>query len=443
MSTTKFSRRLFLGGAGAAVALPFLESLRGRKARGGGAEAPKRFLGYYVPCGMVMNNWTPAATGAGWVAKQILQPLDTPALRPKVSILSGLDNRPGRSEGGGDHAAGTGSFLTCTHVRKTAGSDILNNISLDQVLAPVLSEGLSYPSLELGTDGGSAVGDCDTGYSCAYARSISWAGPTTPLPKQTTPRAVFDRLFAGYDAEATAAEIAKRQLYRTSVLDHAVGQAGSLRTQLGKTDQAKLDEYLTSVRELEVRVATPPRICMPGTRPADNLSFAARARAMADLMVVAFQCDLTRVITFMLGNAGSGATHPQVGVTESHHEISHHMMAQSNFDKLTLIEQWEVGELAYLLGRLDAVEDSPGVSVLDNSIVFFSSEIEDGDAHRHTNLPVVMAGGGAGTMIQGTHTRFPTGTPLANLFLSFLQALGAPQARFGDDGTAALTQVMA
>lgn len=440
--STKFSRRLFLGGAGAAIALPFLESLRSRRARGGGAETPKRFLAYYLPCGIVMSRYTPAATGAGWVATPILTPLDTPVLRPKVSILSGLDNRPGRSEGGGDHAAGTGSFLTCTHVRKTAGSDILNNISIDQVLAPVLSEGLSYPSLELGTDGGASVGDCDTGYSCAYARAISWAGPTTPLPKQTSPRALFDRLFAGYDPEASAAEIARRQLYRTSVLDHAVEQASSLRTQLGKTDQAKLDEYLTSVRELEERVATPPRICQPGTRPADNMAFAARARAMADLMVVAFQCDLTRVITFMLGNAGSGNTHPQVGVTESHHELSHHMMNPSNFDKLTLIETWEIGELAYLLGKLESIEDAPGVSVLDNTLVFCSSEIEDGDAHRHTNLPVVIAGGGGGTIVQGVHTRFTTGTPLANLFLSFLQALGAPQARFGDDGTAPLPQVL-
>lgn len=439
----KLSRRLFLGGAGAAIALPFLESLRGRRARGGNAEVPKRFLAYYTPCGMVMSRYTPAATGAAWVATNILQPLDTPALRPKVSVLTGLDNRPGRSDGGGDHAAGTGAFLTCTHVRKTAGADISNNISLDQVLAPKLSEGLSYPSLELGTDGGASVGDCDTGYSCAYARSISWANATTPLPKQTSPRALFDRLFAGFDPDASAAEVARRQLYRTSVLDHSVEQASSLRTRLARTDQAKLDEYLTSVRELEMRVATPPRVCQPGTRPNDNLSFAQRARAMADLMVVAFQCDLTRVITFMLGNAGSGATHPQVGVTESHHELSHHMMNTTNFDKLELIEQWEVGELAYLLDRLNTIEDAPGVPVLDNTIVFFSSEIEDGDAHRHTNLPVIIAGGGGGTIRQGTHTRFTTGTPMSNLFLAFLQALGSPQATFGDDGTAPLAQVLA
>jgi hypothetical protein len=440
---SRFSRRLFLGGAGAAIALPFLESLRGPRARGADAQVPKRFLAYYLPCGIVMSRYTPAATGPGWAATPVLQPLDTPILRPKLSILTGLDNRPGRSDGGGDHAAGTGAFLTCTHVRKTAGTDISNNISLDQILAPKLSEGLSYPSLELGTDGGASVGDCDTGYSCAYARSISWANATTPLPKQTSPRALFDRLFAGYDPDATAADVARRQLYRTSVLDSAVGDASSLRTKLGKTDQAKLDEYLTSVRALEDRVATPPRVCQPGTRPNDNLTFAERSRAMSDLMVVAFQCDLTRVITFMLGNAGSGATHPQVGVTESHHELSHHMMNVANYDKLELIERWEFGELAYLLDRLNTIEDAPGVPVLDNTIAFCSSEIEDGDAHRHTNLPVVIAGGGGGTLVQGTHTRFATGTPLANLFLSFLQALDAPQSTFGDDGTAALTQMLA
>ncbi len=436
----RFSRRLFLSGAGAAIALPFFESLRSRKARGADPVVAKRFLGYYIPCGIVMSDWTPSAEGAAWAATPILTPL-VPH-RQKLSVLTGLDNRPGRSDGGGDHAAGTGSFLTCKHVRKTAGADILNGISLDQVVAPVLSAGLPFPSLELGTDGGAAVGDCDTGYSCAYARSIAWAGPTTPLPKQTNPRAVFDRLFAGYDPDATAAEIVKRQLYRTSVLDHAVDEATSLRGKLGKTDQAKLDEYLTSVRELEARVATPTRVCRPGARPEDNLSFAARARAMADLMVIAFECDLTRVITFMLGNAGSGNTHPQVGVTEAHHELSHHMMATSNLAKLTLIDTWEVGELAYLLGRLDAIEDAPGVTVLDNSMVFFSSEIEDGDAHRHTNLPVVIAGGGGGTLSVGVHRRYPNATPLANLFIAMLNGLGVPATTFGDDGTARLPDIL-
>src|SRR3954469_13174006 len=198
------------------IALPFLASLRSRLARGADPMVPLRFVGFYLPCGIVMNNWTPAAEGPAWTSP-ILTPLDP--YRDQLLVLTGLDNKPGHSDGGGDHASGTGAFLTATHVKKTAGADINNGVSLDQVVAKTLSNGLPLPSLELGTDGGSAVGDCDTGYSCAYARSIAWAGPQSPLPKQTNPAAVFDRLFAGYDPDASAAEVMKRKLYRTSVLD--------------------------------------------------------------------------------------------------------------------------------------------------------------------------------------------------------------------------------
>jgi hypothetical protein len=357
-------------------------------------------------------------------------------------VLSGVDNTPGRSEGGGDHAAGTGSFLTCTHVRKTAGADILNGISIDQVLAPVLSQGALLPSLELGTDGGASVGDCDTGYSCAYARSIAWSGPTTPLPKQTSPAAVFDRLFAGYDPDATAAEIAKRQRYRTSVLDASLDDADTLRGKLGRTDLAKLDEYMTSVRELEMRISGPANVCQPGERPGAGLDFAQRSQAMIDLIAIAIECDLTRVVTFMLGNAGSNATHPQVGVTESHHELSHHMMNATNLEKLTTIATWEIGQLAYLLTKLRAIDDGDGATALDNSIVFCSSEIEDGDAHRHTNLPVVVAGTAGGTILTGQHRRYTGGPPLANLFIAIANGLGVPLTSFGDNGTAPLSGIL-
>ena len=372
-----FSRRRFLGGAGALIALPWLASLRPRSARGAAAAQRKRFVGFYLPCGIVMPNWTPAAEGPAW-SSPILAPLDP--YRAATLVLSGVNNTPGRSDGGGDHAAGTGAFLTCTHVRKTAGADIRNGVSVDQLLAPILSEGRPYPSLELGTDGGAAVGDCDTGYSCAYARSIAWAGPETPLPKQTNPAAVFDRLFAGYDPDASAMEVARRQRYRTSVLDASIEQATSLRASLGRSDQVKLDEYLASVRELEVRVAQPASVCRPGERPATGLSFAARSRAMIDLIAIAFSCDLTRVATFMLGNAGSSNAHPHIGITESHHELSHHMGNAANLDKLTQINTWEIGELAYLASKLAAIDDGDGMTALDNSVVFCSSEIEDGDA---------------------------------------------------------------
>ena len=433
----KLSRRRFLGGAGAMIGLPLLTSLIPRWARSAVPEPKRRFIAFYVPCGIVMDNWTPPDEGAAWTMTPILAPLAP--YRDRSLVLTGVDNRPGRSDGGGDHAAGTGSFLTCTHVYKTAGADIRNGVSLDQVLAPVLSSGLAFPSLELGTDGGAAVGDCDTGYSCAYARSIAWKNATTPLPKQTSPRGVFDRLFAGYDPDATAVEIARRQLYRKSVLDHALDDANALHARLGRSDRAKLDEYLTSVREVEQRVDRPINVCQPGTRPGTgfdpNDDFAAISRAMIDLMGIAISCDQTRVITFMLGNAGSYHAHPQVGVTESHHELSHHLNNASNLTKLTTINTWEVGELAYLLGKLDGIDDGEGKTALDNSIVFFGSEIEDGDAHRHTNMPILVAGGGGGALATGVHRRLP-GQTQGNLFLSIMTALGVPTPAFGDDGIA-------
>ena len=436
----KISRRRFLGGAGALIGLPLLASLQPRTARGAGPLPRKRFVAFYLPCGIVMNRWTPADEGPAWTSP-ILAPLDP--YRSRTLVLTGVNNLPGRSDGGGDHAAGTGSFLTCVHVNKTAGTDIRNGISVDQVLAPTLGEGMLFPSLELGTDGGSSVGDCDTGYSCAYARNISWAGPQTPMPKLTSPAAVWDRMFAGYDPDATAAEIAKRQLYRTSVLDGVVGEASTLRGKLGRSDQAKLDQYLTGVRELEERITGPANVCRPSDRPeSSGLTFPQRSRAMADLIAIAFECDLTRVVTFMLGNAGANTVHSQIGVGEGHHELSHHQNNAYNIDRLTEINTWEMGELAYLLGKLQAIDDGEGQTALDNSIVFCSSEIEDGDAHRHSNLPIVVAGGGAGTINTGVHRRY-NGEPLADLFIALMQGLGVSVSTFGDDGTRPLAGILA
>jgi hypothetical protein len=433
------SRRRFLGGAGALIGLPVLTSLLPRIARSAAPATPKRFIAFYLPCGIVMNNWTPAAEGAAWQATPILTPLMP--YRDKLLVLSGLNNFPGRSDAGGDHAAGTGSFLTCKHVKKTAGADIVNATSLDQLLAPSLSKDLSFSSLELGTDGGATVGDCDTGYSCSYIRSISWADAQSPLPKQTDPRAVFDRLFSGYDPAQTSAERQKRRAYRKSVLDYARDDASALQTKLGKSDRAKLDEYLTSIRELEQRLDRPSAVCTPGAPPGDGLPFAQRARAMIDLMAVAFACDLTRVATFMLGNGGSSNSHPQIGITEAHHELSHHANKADNLTKLTAINTWEIGEYAYLLKKLSEITDVDGKSGLDNSVVYLSSEIEDGDTHNHSNLPVLVAGGGGGTLATGTHKKF-SNQNVSNLFVSLLGALGKPTPTFGDDGNAPLPGIL-
>ena len=435
------SRRFFLGGAGAAIALPFLESLLPRGARAAAADAPRRLFVFYVPCGIVMDQWTPAEEGPDWTPTPILAPLVP--WKDRTLVVTGLANRPARPDGAGDHAAGTGSFLSCVHVRKTEAENISNGRTLDQFAAAALGQGLRFPSLELGIDGGSAAGGCDSGYSCAYARNIAWADATTPLPKTTNPRVVFDRLFAGFDPDATAAELERRRLYRASILDLSRRQAGDLRAKLGRTDQAKLDQYLTAIRDLESRLDSAQARCAPGAPPGDGLDYPSHVRAMLDLSALAFQCDQTRVITFMLGNAGSGRAHPHLGITESHHELSHHMSVPATLDKLTRIDTWELEQLAYLLGRLDAIDDVDGSKVLDNSLVYLSSEIEDGNTHSHFNMPIVVCGGAGGTLATGRHVKYAAAPTVANLYISVLQALGVtPPATFGDDGTGPLPGIL-
>jgi hypothetical protein len=438
----KISRRMFLGGAGALIALPALESLLPRRARGAGAEAPpRRFLGFYVPNGIVMANWTPAATGAAWTPTPILAPLVP--YRDKVLVVTGVANRPGRPDQIGDHASGCGAFLTATHVKKTEGADIKNGTSIDQLAAAKLSANVSFPSLELGIEAGASVGGCDSGYSCAYTRNISWANPTTPRPKVTSPRVAFDRMFAGFDPQATEAELAKRLHYRTSVLDYALGDAERLHGKLGTTDRAKLDQYLTGVRELETRLARPSAICAPGAPPAAELPYVDHVRFMLDLIALVLHCDQTRVATFMLGNAGSNHVHSQIGITDAHHDLSHHQSDPAKLDKLTRIDTWEVEQLAYLLGKLETYKELDGSSILDHSALFFSSEIEDGNSHSHFNMPVLVAGGAGGALRTGRHVRYTNQPTMGDLFVALLHAVGVTGAKVGDDGTQPLPDLLA
>ena len=432
----RLGRRAFLGGAGAALALPWLESLHGRRAYAADG-TPQRILAYYIPDGIHMPAWRPTVVGANYDLPTILQPLS--ALQSKVNVISGLANLPARPDGPGDHASGTGAFLTVAHPKKTQGADIENGISMDQVAANVLKELTRIPSLQLGIDGGSGVGDCDSGYSCAYARNISWASPTQPLPKITSPAVLYDQLFQGFDPDATAEEQARRTLYRTSVLDHVRDEANSLKLRLGTTDRAKLDQYLTGVDELEDKIAkasTGP-VCEPIDRPSDPGDIVAHSDIMNRLMTLAFQCDATRVISFMLANAGSNRSYEFLGVSGGHHEISHHQDLQENFDRLTVIDTWEVQQLANLLAMLDAVEDVDGGTLLDNSLVFFSSEISDGNAHNHTDMPILLAGSGGGAIQTGRHIVYDDES-VAKLFITMLNAVGVETDAFGD-ATGALT----
>ena len=442
MKPFRLNRRAFLGGAGAMVSLPLLEAMVPSKALAQG-NSPTRMLCYYVPNGMHMQSWTPATTGSDYALSKTLMPLSN--VKDDVLVLSNLANRPGQPDQIGDHASGTGSFITATHVKKTEGSDIQNNISVDQVAANEIGQQTRFASLELGIEGGGSAGGCDSGYSCAYTRNISWSGPSTPKPKTVDPQVHFDRLFGGLDANATEQERLKRQKMNESVLSYVMDDTRKLQSKLGQNDREKLEEYLTSIEELETglqRAAMDSADqCLLPDRPASNLSREAHVLMMTDLMVLAFECDLTRVQTFMLGNAGSYYTYGFLGINEGHHTISHHQSLQSNYDKLEIINEWEMRMFAYLLEQLKLKTDYTGNSILDSSLVFLSSEISDGNRHNHDNMPVVLAGQANGYLNTGRHVRYAQEQSFGDLFVSMLDAVDVQVSNFGDDGTSVLSDL--
>ena len=443
--TTRLTRRALFGAAGAALAIPLLESLSPRRAAQAGVPLlPRRIIVWYVPCGIngsSANAFRPVTAGADYALPPMLAPLA--ALRSEVLVLSGLANRPaqasylGVNDGAGDHARGTGSFLTNARIVKTEGAGVRNGVSFDQVAAAAIGAETRLPSLQLGIDGGAATGGCDSGYSCAYARNISWSDATTPVPKLTNPAVVFDQLFAGGESEALRA---RRQVYQSSVLDYVLDDAARLSPRLGQTDRQKLDQYLTAVRELERRIlsAAGPTTCVAPPRPVDGLAFADLVGVMNQLMAMALRCDATRVITFMLGNAGSSRDYSFAGAAGAHHELSHHMSDPAKLAKLQTIGTWEVQQFAALLGLLDGMREPDGTSLLDNTAVLISSEIGDGNSHPHAALPVLVAGRCGGALTPGRHVVYADERPIANLYLALLQAVGASTRSFGLEGTRVL-----
>ncbi|MEZ4463102.1 MAG: DUF1552 domain-containing protein [bacterium] len=431
------SRRTFLRGAGAALALPFLEAMLPRGAQAQGMGPRTRFLAWYVPCGIHMPAWTPADAGAGFTLSPMLESLAP--YRDRLTVLTGLANRPARPDGPGDHAAGTGSFLTAAHCFKTEGADIRNGISIDQVIANGVGSGHRFPSLVLGAEGGGNAGGCDSGYSCAYSRNISWVGEATPAAREVNPGSLFNRMFGGSDPRLTQEQIAKKRRYRRSILDFVREDAERLQPRLGQKDRQKIQEYLDSVREVERSIdLAEAQQCVPGVRPERPDSVGQRIEQMADLMALAFQCDLTPVITFMFGNAGSNRSFTELGIAEGHHQLSHHQGAAENHAKLQIIGTHEVEVFARFLGRLRAIEEPGGGTVLDNSVIFFSSEIEDGNAHRHENLPILLAGGASGQLAGGRHLVKEGKPPIADLFITLAGYAGVELAAFGDEGTGAM-----
>lgn len=435
------SRRAVLRGGCAALALPALDAMVPALARGAVRQQPLRLAFVYVPNGIIMKHWTPEAVGADFALSSALEPLGP--CRNQLLLLSGLAQNSGRAlgDGAGDHARAAASYLTGIHPKKTEGADIHNGVSVDQVAARNIGQATRLPSIELGLEGGGLVGNCDSGYSCAYTNSIAWGGPQTPLPPELNPRAVFERLFGDGELHdrATRLRLAREE---RSLLDFVLEDAGKLRRDLGATDRTKLDEYLSSVREIERRIqmsekqdrergdseTLEPSLPKPAGVP---VTFEQYARLMFDLMVVAFQTDSTRVVTFMIGREGSNRTYRSIGVPEAHHGLSHHMGNEERIAKLAKINRLHVELMGYFLTKLKAIPDGDG-TLLDHSIIVYGSGLSDGNAHWHHDLPVLLAGGANGAFRMGRHLRYDSETPLNNLFLAILDTMGVRETALGD-----------
>ena len=433
------SRRTVLRGLGTAVALPLLDGMvPALTALAQTVAQPKPRLGVvYVPHGAVMSNWTPAVEGAGFEFTPILQPL-TP-FRDQLLILSGLDHAPAAQMPGdpaGGHGRITGAFLTGVHAKPTEGADFEAGRSVDQIAAEHLGRHTQLRSLEVGIGLPDFGGACDAGFSCAYISTLSWSTPTTPLPMESYPRALFERLFGDGTSTDPAARRERMQRDR-SILDAVTEKVARLQDGLGSADRVKLTDYLTAVRDVERRIqraeADIDRELPVVDRPSASIpeSFDEYVKVMFDLQVLAYQSDLTRVITFLMTPELSSQTYPQIGVPDPHHSLSHHENKPESLAKLTKVGGYHTGLFAYYLDKLRATPDGDG-SLLDQVTILYGSGMSNSNLHNIQKLPILVAGGGAGQLRGGRHIRYADETPLTNLYLTLLNKLDVPVERIGD-----------
>jgi hypothetical protein len=430
-------RRSFVKGMGVAIGLPMLDAMTPAFARASRAAPPPVRLAFvYVPNGIVMKDWRPKVVGKSFEFTRILKPLES--LREDLFVLSGLDERNGNplGDGPGDHARAGAAFLTGVHCKKTEGADIHNGVSADQIAAQELGSKTRFPSIELGCEDSRTVGNCDSGYSCAYTNSISWRGQATPMPPELNPRMVFERLFGTADFSLDAETRARRAQYRKSILDFVRDDTQQLAGRLGSPDRRKLDEYLSAVREIERRIHTAEQDNRPVTpaieKPAGiPITLPDYAKLMYDLQVVAFQADLTRVTTLMLGREGSMRVYPEIGIPDPHHPLTHHRDNPDWIEKVTQINCLHAELFAYFLKKLKSTPDGDG-SLLDHSMVVYGSGLSDGNRHSHEDLPVLLAGRGDGSLKPGRHIVYPSGTPITNLYLTLLDRVGVYPEKIGD-----------
>ena len=432
-------RRTFLKGLGTAVALPVLDAMLPVRAfsavTSAASQFPKRTAFLYVPNGANMADWTPTAVGNQFELPYILQPLK--ALQKDFSVLTGLtcDKARPNGDGAGDHARAQASFLTGAQARKTNGASIKVGVSADQVAAQKVGKETRFASLELGCERGLNSGNCDSGYSCAYSANMSWQNESTPMAKEVNPRQVFERLFGNAVKGEEAESRARRERYQKSILDFVMEDAKQLKANLGYTDQRKVEEYLTAVREMEQRLQRIEHAAelLPGATKPNGIpkDYQEHIRLMYDMLVLAFQSDTTRISTFMIANDGNNRAYPLLGVSEGHHELSHHGGSAVKKEKIAKINHFHTTQLAYFLERLKSVKEGDG-TLLDNCLIAYGSGISDGDRHNHDDLPVLLAGRGGGTLNPGRHVRYAKNTPLTNLWLSMINRMGANAEKVGD-----------
>ena len=440
----QLSRRHFLRGLGACLALPAFESLTPFKAMASSAPklgvtasgAPLRTAFVFFPNGAIPASWWPQKEGADFPISETLKPLEQ--ARNMIQVMGGLDQRNaiGGADGAGDHARGTGVFLTGVRLKKSA-TDLHAGVSIDQVFAREIGHLTRFASLELTCDSVRKSGSCDNNYSCAYQYNLSWNSPTTPMTPETNPRLVFERLFGAGAPNERAENRKRRQVEQRSILDFVMDDARRMEKRLDSRDRDKMDQYLTGVRELEARIQKAERLGpvkdlggdAPAGIPAD---YAEYIQLMYDLMALSFQTDSTRVATLCLAHDGDNRSFGEIGIFEGHHDLSHHQNKPERIKKVAEIDRWYVLQFSRFLQKLDSIKDVDGKSILHNSMIVYGGGNADGNAHTHVNLPIVFAGAGGGTFKTGRYVNYNS-QPMCNLYMSMADRLGLRKLeRFGD-----------
>ena len=428
ITKTALSRRTVLRGLGATLSLPLLEAMvPALTATAKTAAAPtKRFGAVFVPMGERPSHWTPATTGLNFEFSPILKPIE--AFRDQVVVVSNID-RPLQ----GTHAVSTGTWLTGCAPKRTEAEDFVAGTSLDQIIAGKIGGDTVFPSLEIGTEDFTGyVGACDVGYSCAYMNTISWKTPTTPMPMETNPRVVFERMFG---RPGSTEERVRRMEQNRSILDSVKGDVSSLERGLGARDKVRLDQYLEHVREIELRIQRAEKqatsvITIPVAPVGIPDSWEEHATVMFDMMALAFEADITRVFSFMLNREASQLVFPDLGFNEPWHHVSHHGNEAYKLELLVKLNTFQISLFGKFLERLKTTPDGEG-TLLDHSAIVWGSGMSDSNTHSPLDVPFLMVGKGAGSFTGNTHHAAPKGTQLANVMLTIAQKYGAEMDRFG------------